>query len=255
MLFDEINKTINEIDGHVGYYFLDLVNNNSFSYNSNDNFLAASVIKFPILLSICKLISENKASLNDKILVNETDKVPGCGAIKFNNGNHEYDLDTLCHLMITISDNTATNVLINHFSIDELNKQFIELGFIKTRLNRIMFDSIAASKGLENYICLDEIGEALRRLYNHEFINDEMSDYILNTLKLQQINHKIPGYYNRKIDVAHKTGEDTNISNDVGIVYSSNPFIICFAGNDVDVSKWEIFMRETSKMLLDEYNK
>ena len=71
-------------------------------------------------------------------------------------------------------------------------------------------------------------------------------------VKLQQINHKIPGYLPEGTAVAHKTGEDDGITNDVGIVYGEKPFIICFASNFTHVPTAEIALREIS---LELYNR
>ena len=65
----------------------------------------------------------------------------------------------------------------------------------------------------------------------------------------QQINHKIPGYLRGEIAVAHKTGEDENITNDVGIVYADEPFTVAFAFNRTDVPEAERAIREISLAL------
>ena len=64
-------------------------------------------------------------------------------------------------------------------------------------------------------------------------------------------SHKIPGYLRGEVDVAHKTGEDDGITNDVGIVYAREPFVICFATNNTDVPEAERAMREISLALAD----
>ena len=66
----------------------------------------------------------------------------------------------------------------------------------------------------------------------------------------QQINHKIPGYLPEGTPVAHKTGEDDGITNDVGIVYGEKPFVICFASNRTNVPEAERALREISLALL-----
>lgn len=73
----------------------------------------------------------------------------------------------------------------------------------------------------------------------------EMETLLLN----QQINHKIPGYLPDHIPVAHKTGEDDGITNDVGIVYAAKPFVVCFAANHTDVPEAERAIREISLAL------
>ncbi|MBQ8217515.1 MAG: serine hydrolase, partial [Oscillospiraceae bacterium] len=66
----------------------------------------------------------------------------------------------------------------------------------------------------------------------------------------QQINHKIPGYLPEGTPVAHKTGEDDGITNDVAVVYSENPCVICFASNFTDVPAAERAIREISLALI-----
>ena len=255
MIFDDINNQISNFKGHVGYYYYNLNDNYDYGYNENDLFLAASVIKFPIYCVICKLVSENKLSFKEKIDVKEKDKLPSCGALNAITGEFSIDIESLCNLMIRISDNSATNLLIKRLGIDFLNEQFKQIGLIQTHLERVLFDSESSKKGFENRICLKELGQLLKEIYNEEFVNPDVSKYILDCLLKQQINHKIPGYLNDSVDVAHKTGEDDNLSNDIGIVLTKKPFVICFAGHDVNVKEWEIFIRETSEKLVSEFNR
>ena len=72
----------------------------------------------------------------------------------------------------------------------------------------------------------------------------ELSREMLTILRNQRLNGKMPFYlHSRGIPVAHKTGEDDGLSNDVGIVYAREPFVVCFAGHDTDVYRWEDLMR------------
>ena len=60
----------------------------------------------------------------------------------------------------------------------------------------------------------------------------------------QQIDHKLDGKLCGRVPIAHKTGEDDRLSNDVGIVFAPEPFVVCFAGHDTDVYLWEDLMRQ-----------
>ncbi len=243
---DEILKTLENLQGDIGFYYKDLSTGEEFGYNQNKMFEAASVIKLPIYASIMKLYSENKLELLDVIKCREEDKLPSCGALQFFTGEVDVDINTLCSLMITISDNTATNLLIKHIGIDTLNNEFKNIGFKDTHIERLLFDSRASAKGLENKIVLSEIAQLLEKIYNHSFISEEISVQMENLLLKQQINHKIPGYLPEDIQVAHKTGEDSTITNDVAIVYGDSPCIICFASNNTDVPQAEKAIREIS---------
>ncbi len=246
----KIKKELETLPGHLGFYFKDLKSGFEFGVNENDEFLAASVIKFPLFLHILSECEKGSISLETKITTEENEKFPSCGALNLFTGAVEADIATLCNLMICISDNTATNRLLRFCTMDGAKKGFAQLGLSKTTLRRFLFDSEAASRGLENTICPKEMGMLLEKLFKGEFINEKVSKYALDVLLKQQINHKICGKL-KGVPTAHKTGEDYMLSNDVGIVLGENPFIICFAGHDTDVYKWEDFIRRST---FDLYN-
>lgn len=243
---NKILDSLKTAEGKVGFYYKNLINGKEISFNAKDTFLAASVIKLPILAEVFRQGALGKVELTEKLTVKNKDKVPSCGALNLFTDEPFVDIRTLCRLMIAISDNTATNVLINRFSIDGLNRGFKEIGFKDTKINRLLFDEEAQKQGKENVIVPKEIGLLLEEIYNNTFINEEISTEIEEILLEQQINHKIPGSLPENIRVAHKTGEDDGITNDVGIVYSEEPFVIVFASNYTNVPKFEDLIRKIS---------
>ena len=185
-------------------------------------------------------------SMEDTLTVTEEDKVPICGALTLFTGPVEADLRTLCRLMISISDNTATNRLIRHCTIEGVSSGFRAMGLGKTVLRRRLFDSAASAAGIQNTICPKEMGMLLEKLYRNEFVSPEVCKEALDTLFLQQVDHKLNGKLCSRYPIAHKTGEDDDLSNDVGIVFAPQPFVICFAGHDTDVYRWEDLMRRAA---------
>lgn len=246
----EILERLASLPGDIGFYYKDLVSGESFGYRERDLFQAASVIKLPIYAVVMKLWAEGKLHLTDKILCRDEDKRPPCGALYFFTGDVEVDINTLCGLMITISDNTATNLLINHLGLDFLNEQFKEIGLKDSHLERLLFDAEGSARGLENKIVPAEMGELLERIYKRSFVNEDISRWMEKLLLEQQINHKIPGYLPEGTPVAHKTGEDDGITNDVGVVYGPKPYVICFASNSTHVPTAEIALREIALALM-----
>ena len=238
------------LPGRIGCYYKDLTTGETCGFCAQEAFLAASVIKLPIYAVVMKLSAEGKLDLSETLLCREEDKMPPCGALCFFTGELSADIRTLCGLMITLSDNTATNLLIRRLGIDCLNEQFREMGLKSTRLERLLFDSAASARGLENRFVPEELGLLLERIYRHEFVSETVSTEMETLLLQQQINHKIPGYLPGDIPVAHKTGEDEGITNDVAIVYGPKPYILCFASNETDVPRAEIALREMALELL-----
>ena len=95
--------------GHVGFYYKNLVTGQQIAYQEEEAFLAASVIKLPIFMYLSLLDAEGKVSMTEKITVKEEDKLPICGALTLFTDEPVCDIRTLCNLMNSISDNTATN--------------------------------------------------------------------------------------------------------------------------------------------------
>jgi len=242
----EILSRLSALPGNIGFYYNDLISGECFGLNENEEFQSASVIKLPIYAVIMKLWAQGKLDIYEKIVCTDADKVPPCGALYFFTGDVEADINTLCGLMISISDNAATNLLIKHLGIDFLNAQFKEIGLEKSHIERLLFDREASLRGCENRIVPAEMGRLLKAIYQRSFVNEEVSARMEKLLLEQQINHKIPGYLPEGTAVAHKTGEDDGITNDVGIVYGEKPFIICFASNFTHVPTAEIALREIS---------
>ena len=149
--------------------------------------------------------------------------------------------------MIILSDNYATNMLIDKLGIDNINKTIKEMGLKNTILNRKMFDEEKAKLGLENYISSEDIAYLLEKMYNKELIDEKSSEEMISILKNQRLNGKISFFLQNlkpKVQIAHKTGEDTNITHDVGIVFAKEPFILCFCGNNVNVAEYERLMQD-----------
>jgi len=253
-LRDSILARLNAQTGHVGFYFKNLISGETLGYRENEVFLAASVIKLPMFFCISKWAAEDEASMEETLTVRQADKVPICGALTLFTGEPQVDIRTLCNLMISLSDNTATNLLIRRFRIPAYEEEFKNLGLTGTKLRRLLFDEAASDDGIENTIVPREMGDLLEQIYRRSFVSAEVSEAIENTLFLQQINHKICGIIGEEVPVAHKTGEDENLSNDVGLVYAKTPFIVCFAGHDTNVAEFEDLIRHVSAELFEVCN-
>ena len=110
--------------GHVGLYYKNLATGETFGWQAGEAFLAASVIKLPILCCIEKWAAEGRCSLEEKITVTDGQKEPICGALPLFTGDVTTDVRSLCRLMISLSDNTATNVLIDRYGIPAYEEEF-----------------------------------------------------------------------------------------------------------------------------------
>lgn len=244
---NKIIKGLKSIDGDISFYYKNLITQETIRYNENTKMLAASIIKLPILVECFNQIKKRIISKDDIFVTKNEDKVPSCGALNYMRENLEVKLEDLYILMIILSDNYATNMIVDKLGIDNINETIKNLGLKNTIFNRKMFDAEKSALGLENYISAEDMAILLEKMYNKELINEKSSEEMISILKNQRLNSKIPFFIQSikpKVEIAHKTGEDTNITHDVGIVFTDEPFILCFCGNNVNVPVFERLMQD-----------
>ena len=244
-VLESIAREMETIPGHLGFYYKNLATGYEFGIREAEAYLAASVIKLPLYLHVLEQSVAGKIDMNGRLTVEDWEKMPSCGALTLFTGPVEADIRTLCRLMIDLSDNTATNKLIRYCTIPGVNEGFRRMGLEQTVLRRLLFDAEASAAGIQNTVSPKEMGMLLEKLYRDQFVSPEVCREAMDTLLKQQVDHKLGG---KLFDapIAHKTGEDDQLSNDVGIVFAPEPFIICFTGHDTDVYRWEDLMRRSA---------
>lgn len=215
----EINEIIPQVEGEVCINFYDLDKNNGFSINGDKKVLSASMIKLLILAELMKKISENKFSLSDTIMIEDFMKIGGDGVLKELNSGHHFTLKELATLMIIVSDNQATNVLIDFLGMENINQLGRELGLKETFLGRKMMDTEARKNGYDNYTCADDISLLLKLIYQEKLINKKASQLMLDILLRQQQRERLQRYLPSDIKIAHKCGDLDNLENDGGIIW------------------------------------
>ncbi|MBU5439429.1 class A beta-lactamase-related serine hydrolase [Tissierella sp. MSJ-40] len=254
MLIQGIEDRIRNLKGNIGIYYHDINTDKYFSTGNTDIFLAAGIIKIPILIEAFHQIDKGIISRNDIVKIKNEDKIPSCGALSYLHNGIEVTIEDMCNLMIIISDNTATNILIKLLGMDNINKRMQELDYKNTVINRLLFDEAAIKQKYENYYSLREVADMMYKIYKRQLISEKASMEMEKIMIEQQRNQIIPYYFDETIKVAHKTGEDNNIIHDIGIVLSDNPFILCMGANNVDVRKAESAMRDIALICYNSSN-
>ena len=215
----KIEKIISQVEGKVCVNFYDLNKNNGFSINGDKKVLSASMIKLLILAELMKKIFENKFSLSDTVMMANFMKIGGDGVLKELNTGHHFTLKELATLMIIVSDNQATNILIDFLGMENINQLGKELDLKETFLGRKMMDAEARKKGYDNYTCADDISLLLKLIYQEKLINKEASQLMLDILLRQQQGERLQRYLPSDIKIAHKCGDLDNLENDGGIIW------------------------------------
>lgn len=207
-----IKEIINENSGVAGVVIRDSFGK-LLMINEEVVFPSASIIKLFILMAL------NKEDYNKRIELKKVDKVGGCGILKVMEDGLPLTVKDTAYLMICLSDNTATNILIDYIGMDKINSCIKEKGFAGTVLGRKMMDAEARKAGKDNFTTPKDVLGVLKMLCKNP---DD-----LDMLRNQAYNNKIPLYFAREVDFAHKTGELMYIEHDAGRLF--------FDGGWVDV--------------------
>jgi beta-lactamase class A len=235
---EKIRKFISGQKGNIAVVIKDLANNDTIKINEDLVFPSASTIKLSIMSELFNKVNEGVYRLNDVIEISEEMKTGGDGILKELNPGHKFTLEEICTLMIIVSDNMATNILIDLLGMDNINTAIRNLGLSNTKLQRKMMDSQAAKEGKENLITAEDFAHILELIYKGQNINSKFSRLMLNILKRQQVRGRLDLYLPEEVVIAHKTGDLDCLEHDGGIVYlPDREYIICVLTNQTESNK------------------
>ena len=225
----EISKILSEANGDVGLYVEDCQTGEVFTVNGEKTFPSASTIKVPMLALLFKDAQDGLADLDEPREISEVNRVPN-GVIVSMNRNFKPTLHDMAWLMIVVSDNLATNEIIDVIGYDRFNEYWEKWGCSNTKLKRKMMDSQAVKEGRDNLCTPSDMGRILSAVARNELINEEISQKMFAMMRDQKLTARLPHLlpvttaYNENGEVAegmvmvsHKTGSNPGLVHDVGI--------------------------------------
>lgn len=237
-LLDTIKNIINQTQGNVAVFYKNCKTKDCIKINEYKIFPSASTIKLIIMAEVLRQVSKVKFSLKDEIILTESLKTGGDGILKEIEPGHKFTIKELITLMIIISDNTATNILIDLVGMDNVNKFSKKIGLQYTKLERKMMDTKAIKEGKENFTCAADMGRFLELLYEKKLVSKIYSDMMIDILKRQQVKGRLDLYLPDDAIIAHKTGDLDKLEHDVGIFYHPNTeYILCVLTNKTKTNK------------------
>lgn len=243
-----VNEISSSVDGVVGVTILDLETGDRLSVRGDMVFSQASAIKLPLLVELMRQVEEGKYGLDDSVTLEAKDIVPGSGVLQqLTPGKVRLTLRDVITLMVTVSDNTATNMLIDRAGMENVNATMTRLGLTDTRLQRKMMDEEAWRADRENLSTPNQQAQLLQLLYQGKVLSEESRSEMFRILSIPkpgQIRTLLPD----GTRVAHKTGSLPGVVVDVGIVFlQGRPFVVSAMANWVtDANQAERAISEIS---------
>ncbi|MFH0801074.1 MAG: serine hydrolase [bacterium] len=213
----EIKRLCGSFEGRVGVAVRGLAGAEEFLLNEEESFPAASVIKIPLVMEVFRRAEEGAFSLDDRRRLREEDRVGGAGALQEMHGGLEVSVRDLVRLAFVISDNTASNMLIDLVGMEEVTRFMENIGMAKSFLGRkFMIDPLSPAN--VNYTTPSDMTACLAELYLGKVLSPDSSREILDIMRRQQFQEKIPLLLPSGVEVANKTGEIQGVRHDCGII-------------------------------------
>src|SRR5215475_1405247 len=232
VLWQKLEASIEQVDQHLdgvmGIAIEDLDTGEHYFLREDETFAQASSIKITLLANLYLQVQQGKIKLTDLYTVQSSDLVPDSDIMNgLTPGITRVTLRDLATMMVAVSDNAATNVLIDRVGIENVNAMLDSLGLTHTRLRRKMMDLEAAKHGRENISTAREMMSLLDAVYHGKLLNRESTNdffKILSTNKDSFIPRDLPP----DLKIANKPGELEAIRNDSGVVFvEGRPYVIC----------------------------
>lgn len=224
--------------GTVALSFLDLTSRAACSIHGDLRVRSASVIKLVIMAEVLRRVETGELSLTQPITVTAEDLTGGDGILKELEPGHTFTLREIMTLMIIVSDNQATNILIGLVGMDAVNAMAQTLGLKHAHLGRRMMDGEARKQGRDNFICADDMVQILAAIYDGTLISAQASRLMLDILLRQQQMGRLQLYLPEEVPVAHKCGDLDLLENDGGIVLlPDRPYVLVVLTSDMPSNK------------------
>ncbi|MBC7928879.1 MAG: serine hydrolase [Bryobacteraceae bacterium] len=244
-LIDRIKERVGTFSGTVSLYAKNLDSGATLGIADNDPVRTASTIKLPIMLAVFRAVEDGKAKWTETLSVTKAEKVSGSGIIASEiSDGVSLPLRDVVNLMIVLSDNTATNMLIERFTAEAVNSHLDQLGIKGTRLMRKILGDGTSLKSPSGWSAVGKLPEnakygtgkstpkdmvtILEKLEKGEIISPEASKEMLAILKRCQdnkgIRRKLNGY-----TIASKSGALDALRSDVAVVYTKQGTRIAMA--------------------------
>jgi beta-lactamase class A len=282
----QIDSLISPFHGTVSYYAHDLATGQTVAGDADEAVPTASVIKLTILYTALEQIRAGKAHFSDTLTLHKEDQVPGSGVLLFFDTPMNLTLKDDLTMMIAESDNTATNLAIDHLGLKTIDDQITALGMKDTWLYKKVYMPASGPVppdqpkfGLGKTTAR-EMGELMERFATCNLsdapigtpppaappsVNEKaLCETALHMLKVQFFRNSIPRYL-EKLDttegdsaIANKTGALDHVRNDVGAVYTKQgTIVISMFTHDNEDTSWtpdneaEVLMAKIARTIVD----
>ena len=257
-----IEDAIRKSGADVGVAFQTLDGATEWFYHADDSFHAASTMKVPVLIELFRQAHEGKLKLDDTLVIKNEFHSLADGSVFTLDAADDSEADLykavgqtrtlrqLAELMITVSSNFATNLLIGKLGVENIRVTVHSLHADGVNVLRGVEDNKAFAAGMNNTTTARGLSVLLGAIARGEAVDPDSSRQMIEILERQKFNEGIPAGLPAGTRVAHKTGEITKIHHDAAIVFAKRPFVLVILVRGLaDIKESSALMAEITRRL------
>lgn len=226
-----VEDAVEAVEGYpgvAGFYVMDPSDGSGYGVRPDDEFFSASTIKIAVMAAVYKKIESGELAYSDRLVTSDEDWAAGAGWLRWETPGAETTVEDALWLMITESDNVATNVLTRSVGgADYVNSVTRELGARDTELFWKLSSERAAVPALDNHTTPRDMATVLGSIYEGDGFDDFSHDEMVNLMRQNSLEYWLEGGVPAGVTSANKGGWLDGIYNDVGIVeYEGEPYVV-----------------------------
>ena len=229
--------------GVLGYTVWNLDTGERLERRGDETFPTASLIKVPILVALYSLVDSGRVSLDDRIHVLKVDKVPGSGILQFFHDGIDVTVGDAAWFMITVSDNTATNLLLDKVGIRTVWSTMERLGLPHTKVHSKSFlrsTSVAMDSSVKYGLGVttpNEMARLFELLARGRAVSPAADSAMLGILEHNE-DYDLLYRYADGIRAARKTGATDSVRTECGLFHLSGRVVACVLTKENQDTRW-----------------
>jgi beta-lactamase class A len=245
----KLNRTLDSLSrahrGVIGYSVRNVDTGERLERRGDEPFPTASLIKVPVLVTLFDLVERGDISLDDRITVLKIDKVPGSGMLQYLHDGLEITIRDAAWLMSTISDNTATNLLLDKVAIRRVWEKMEALGLPRSKIHAKSFlrmTSVAMDSSVKYGLGVttpNEMAKLFELLAQGKAVNPKADSTMLRILEHNTYNQMLLRYADG-VTIAHKDGEGDQIRTECALFRLQSRVVACVLTKDNQDRRWLI---------------
>lgn len=252
-----LQEMANAFPGTMGIAVRDIETGEEVAINGDQMFPMASVYKIPIMVEVFRQIEAKKFALDDRIELTDNERTLGSGVLTLMASGLKPTIKDLITLMIILSDNEATDILLNKVGASNVTATMRALGLNNLRVDRTTFELIRDYlvlidegardktkqqllnpgrltartpervakadaefvKVMKDVASPRDMARLLSKIVKGEAASSGSCQQMMTILNRQQFNQRLPRYLPENVGMAHKTGTIASATNDAGVMF------------------------------------